>query len=452
MRIIIRNYLKFKKSTLPGGIYDALQKLATYRDPLYKIRKRMGISTEGLSPVMTTYQESERYLYLWRGALGDVVRLCKKRGVEYELVDKRLRLDPIELDCRIKLRDYQKLPVEVMLKRQQTIGRGPCGVGKTEMLLYAAAQLKQPTIILVWQERQQKVWLDRIPLYFDFAPGGIGGVFKHPKIAPITVGMVQSVRNRMDELRMQFGCVICDEVQRFAARTLREVVNGFPAAIRLGASDDERRKDQREFLLYDTFGPMGWELEEKDGQCDVNVLAVPTNFFQENFGDLTWPERLDEITTDKRRNQLIVDLACMEVREGHPVIIWSDRVDHCIALKKMLRRRKVSAGLIIGGEEFKKEANNTEKRLNEGTISVGIGTSISEQSINIPRLTVGIMTCASADKELFRFKQMRGRLARPHESKESAWIYYLWDRRVLSLSRKIYNIKRRYTVTILGRN
>jgi hypothetical protein len=317
--------------------------------------------------------------------------------------------------------------------------------GKTEMLLAAAAHFRQPTLVLVWQERQQRTWLKRVPKYFQFEAGGVGGAFKEPVLdRPIVIGMIQSVRNRLDTMQYQYGCVICDEVDRFAAPTLREVVNKLPAAVRLGASDDERRRDGREFLLYDTFGPRSWKLAKGTGQCDVEIFVVPTNSkYRYASGD--WTELVDHLIDDEIRNEMILRLAFREVREKHRVLIWSDRVEHCELLKSELVARGVKAGLLIGGQDRKEEADRTEDGLRDGTIEVGVGTSVAEKSVNVPPLDRGIMTCASADRKGYRFRQMRGRLARPFPGKR-ARIYYLWDKRIYQLRSKVHNITRRYRV------
>jgi superfamily II DNA or RNA helicase len=451
VHVYIESKLRIRLSELGEAAAHTLLTKTTYRDPLYAQRRRQGITTFGMSPRIRTSTAQDGMLVLWRGALGKTLRYLKQLGRPYQLHDNRLWLPSIPLGNTIELRPYQQDPVAVMTRRQQTVGRGPAGCGKTEMLLAAAAHFGQPTLVLVWQERQQQVWRERVPKWFGFEVGGIGGAFKHPKLdSPIVVGMVQSVRNRIEELKWRFGCVICDEVSRFAAPTLREVVNNLPAAVRLGASDDERRRDGREFLLYDTFGPKGWHLGKTTGQCDVEIVAVPTPIRYEDPQDIPedWTSLIDGLVNNARRNRLVLGIAQREAAGGHRVLIWSDRVEHCRWLKYELLKRGVTAGLLIGGKDNKAEADRTEAGLRSGRISVGIGTAVAEQSINIRPLDRGIMTCASADRKLLRFRQMRGRLARPFEGKHSR-LFYLWDRRVPVLRRRVYNIKRRYRVKVV---
>jgi superfamily II DNA or RNA helicase len=451
VQIVVRDRVVLDTAGLAKNVVDAIRRRATYKDPLYAYLKRLGKPTHGVAePRFRTHRVDGTLLELLRGELGMVVRVLRSANVPLKVVDKRLWLPKIDLPCTITLRDYQREPVASLIKRQQGAVRGPCGTGKTEILLAAAAHFRQPTLVLVWQERQQRVWLERIPQYFGCEVGGIGGVFKSPVVAPIMVGMVQSTRNRLEQVRGMFGCILCDEVHRFAARTLQELVNAMPAAVRLGASDDERRRDGREFLIYSTFGPRAARIASKTGQCPVDIFAVPSRFKYAGRGHLDWPDLVGEITEDDDRNALIVNLAMREVAEGNSVLIWSDRTDHCRMLKAKLTARGITAGLILG-HPHQEEANVTEAGLRDGSVQVGIGTSVAEQSLNIRPLVTGIMTCASADKKMLRFSQMRGRLVRPLETggQKVGRLFYIWDRDVIFLGRKLANIKRRYRVKVL---
>lgn len=443
IEIKLDSQVRLDISQLPEDVTKALIKRSTHRDPVFVARRRRGLSTDGLDLYINSYTIEKNNLSLWRGLLGDVVRLFKKHKLQYAIKDKRLWLPKIDLTCSIVPRDYQIPAIEKMIKRQQTIIRGAAGGGKTECLLAAAVYFRQPTLVIVWQERQQRVWLERVAKYFQFEPGGVGGVFKTPKLAPITVGMVQSIRTRLDGLHDKFGCVLCDEIQRASAPSVREVINSFPAAVRLGASDDERRRDEREFLTYDTFGSLSYNFGKSTGQCPVDILLVPTEH-KDSDGEEFWPSIVEYLIDDESRNALIINLACRLANEGKRILIWSDRLEHCKNLLNALTSRGVKAGLLIGGKKRKAEADSTEAGLLDGSISVGIGTSVAEQSINIPPLTDGIVTCASAGQKIYRFKQIRGRIARPFPGKEKATLWYIWDQKVRRLKTKINGIKKRY--------
>lgn len=445
VKITIDSHLRIPLP-LPEKLHKAILRETTYKDPLVAIKRAQGIPVWGMPRKMVTHEVADTEIKLWRGSLRTVVALLKEYGSNYKLVDNRLWLPKVDaLTSTIVLRDYQEKPAEVAIKRQQTIVRGPAGSGKTELLLYCAAHFQRPTLVLVNMERHQNTWLERVPKYFRIEPGGIGGAFKKQRLAPITIGLVQSVRNRIDVLAKVFSTIICDEVNRFAAPTLSETVNAFPAAVRLGASDDERRRDGREFLLYDTFGPKGYDLGKTTGQAEVEIVAIPTQFKTDAYD---WTGYINEVVADEDRNMLILSIATAEAEAGHRVLIWSDRVAHCRFLKNELQRRGISAGLILGGKKNKGEANATENGLRSGSVQVGIGSSVAEASINIPDLDRGIVTCSSADSKLLRFKQLRGRLARKKDGKKSV-MYFLWDRHVVFAKSKVNNIRRRYRVIIM---
>jgi superfamily II DNA or RNA helicase len=467
IQIQIRERLYIPRENLPRAVEEGLLFATTYKDPQYRKLKAMRRPTGDLTSKIRTGTIEGRHLVLWRGSLGLVLRTLKERGLAFKIDDQRFwgeRLPPGTLKTDIIPRDYQEEPIAVMIRRQQTTGRGNAGMGKTEVFLKVMEHFNRPALVLLWQKRQQRTWIKRINRWFGERAkdvlGGIGGYYPKPVIAPITVALVQSARTRAALLAETFAVVCCDEVQRFGAKTFHQLLNQLPAAVRLGASDDERRKDGRQFLLYDTFGPRGWRAEK--GQCEVKIYVVPTEFTYDSnpeFG-LDWGDLLEDMSADRDRQALVMNLATRLSRgtDTHGAfagpnrtLIWHDRREQCQDLVARLERKNIPAGLLMGGSPADQvEADRTEDGLVSGEVKVGVGTSVAEQSINIPPLNAGIVTCASADIDLLRFKQIRGRLARPHGSKVGK-LFYLWDHRVMFLRGKINHIRKKYKVVIFKR-
>ena len=115
-----------------------------------------------------------------------------------------------------------------------------------------------------------------------------------------------------------FGTVICDEVQRFAAKTLFAAVELWPARYRVGISADESRKDKKEFLTYDLFGDVAADIKRDDliisgNVLDVEVRIVETDFRFPRYAETKdFNELLEGMRTDEPRNQIILDLARAE--------------------------------------------------------------------------------------------------------------------------------------------
>jgi len=450
IEIIVDSRCRVKVADLNSQIYLKLIDRFTYRDPVYASKLRNGFSILGLSKYMKTFTENNGVLSFFRGTVKSIIGLIVSSGGRAVIKDNRLLFkDKCNFKNNIIPRDYQLPAIEKFIKHQQGLGRGAAGLGKTELLLCVAAHFKQPTLVLVWMERQQNVWLERIKQWFGIEAGGIGGKFKFPVITDFTVALVQSVGNRLRDIRNRFGCVICDEVDRFAAPTLSRVVNNLPAAIRLGVSDDERRRDDRQFLLYDTFGSLLWDLGRTTGQCPVNVYLVESPIKEDEIAAETSVELISKLTEHESRNNLIVRLVSIELSRGSQILIWSDRVEHCKHLQFLLEKKGVSSVVLLGGPQNRKATSKGEELLQSKKISVGIGTSITEKSINIPSLNVGIMTCASAGRKPYRFRQMRGRIARTCAGKEGARLYYIIDDNIPSLNSKRRYIRRFKPKTLL---
>ena len=444
IKILVNNAVRFGVRDVPDDVLVELTEYAKHRDPVYRRVRHLGRSTKGLTRFISTYKQVGDTLVFWRGMLGRIRREFKRAGVKFKIDDRRTKVPTSrKLVPSFELYDYQRLPVKVMRRRQQTLGRGLVGCGKTEMILYLMTLFQYRSLVLIWTEAQQKTWLERIPTRLNVAReeiGGFGGVFPGVVIKDINVGLVHTLVRNSSSLAREFGFVACDEVQRFGAATFAPGVNTLHAAVRVGCSDDERRKDRRTFLLHDTFGPVGWRLtseEVGEKSLPVSVLVKPTKFeLAEEDLTLDTSSVITKLTKDRQRNRGIVSDIVRAVKKGHHCIVWSERVKHCRVLQTRLRRRGVGAMLLIGGSDL----DEVKDAFKAGKCDVVIGTTPAETSINILTLDRGFVTCGTADEGLKRFRQMAGRISRPNPNDDSktAVMRYYWDYQVDRLNKRVH--------------
>ncbi len=108
------------------------------------------------------------------------------------------------------------------------------------------------------------------------------------------------------------------------------------------------------------------------------------------------------------------------------ILVLSDRVEACRKWVERLRLEGIPAGLMVGGPANRKELDETITGLKYGTLSVGVGTSVADEGLDIPPLTHVLVTCPT-HKHRKRLEQMIGRAARLHDDKEEAVCVYFWD-------------------------
>jgi superfamily II DNA or RNA helicase len=276
------------------------------------------------------------------------------------------------------------------------------------------------------------------------------------RIEPVTMAMQQTLWKLPDdawrEINRVFGVVVCDEVQRFAARTFLQCVDRFAARYRVGISADETRKDKKEFLTYDVFGGVAASvtqdrLVEAGLVHEVAVRVLPTDFradwyveHRERWRDKEddeveqppdYKRLLDEIEVDDDRNQLAMDWALTEAGLARNVLVFSQRREHCRRLNVRAVEAGYGGGLLLGGDDPNDVAEfaRVVARVDAGEQRVACGTvQAIGQGHDWPSIHRGVVATPVANKQ--SWGQVRGRICRTTDGKKDAAVYYLWDRHV----------------------
>jgi superfamily II DNA or RNA helicase len=453
---------------------EKIRQQFTYANPKYIQLKRLNKWTGGIERSVTlamnvVHPQLDECISVPRGGIEKVRAVFAQTQHELTYIDQRLSLEPItNFYNDIELRPDQKRLVRAMLKQQNCLIRSPTASGKTESSLKLIEYILKdagPVLVIVWETDLMNEWRERAAKRFGLNQsdiGQIGGSKK--KIAPITIGMQQTLRNYALKIRHKFGGIIADEVQRFAASTYQQVIDVFPAKYRIGISADETRHDKNEFFIYDMFGEVADEIKkasliDKGSIHDVVVRIVPTNYNYQikdpvtdelvdwasadsdlkNFNDL-----LDDLCYDEARNQLCWEFMEPSIKLGHSIMIATRRVEHAIWWDTFLRSKGVKCGLMLGGLDYRAEFDNTKKNLRNGNLQAGIGTMQKiGQGLDIPRWDRGfILTPCAKNKQ--QFEQLIGRLRRTHPDKKDAICYYMYDELLYPSDHKAIRKNNRY--------
>lgn len=129
VRIKLHSYCYVYRDDLPLAVERDLIDQSTHKDPQFQRLRRMGYGTANLSPYIVTCADQGNRLRFWRGSLGRIIRTLKRHKIEYLIQDRRLWLPRLDMNCTIRLRDYQKPAFRAMVRRQQTLFRGAAGSG-----------------------------------------------------------------------------------------------------------------------------------------------------------------------------------------------------------------------------------------------------------------------------------------------------------------------------------
>lgn len=473
--------LRFDSRSLEsvGVSIDDLKLLCTYRNPEFEEAKSRlaarGVYRDpaNIPRTIKTWREEDNELSLPRG----VLRLPQlwailrpftggaRFGEDWtkHFEDRRILGDPearkvvawlyerLKADTSWSLRDFQLELQKAAFIDETALWNSPQGSGKTESGLATGIATGLPTLILSPSSKVFEEWQRRCALRIGYEPGTIVGGKRVLK--PITIAMIQTMRNCVDEYKDYFGTVIVDEAQFSAAETFTEVVDKFPAKYRIGVTADERRADGKEDIVYDVFGPVSHKVERdilvsRGYILDAKIRIVPTNFGAD--GSAEWYTKLrpdqkkisttkliQQMYEDQGRNALIQEV--LDWCKGEQTMVLSLRVEHCRMLDSQATARGYKSGRFLGGQKHKKEFDSCFERMFSGDLEVAFGTyQAVGVGFNLPQLTRGIFALprANSKKSEMQVKQFLGRYERPdfNSGKKSAEVYYLFDQHIYSVN------------------
>lgn len=493
MEVVIRldSHVSFKYKKLRAenkSCWRELKDYFTHDNPVYHRNERMGIPNWNEPDIYKSFATKKGRVYFSRGGINKIKKILKRWGHEIKIRDKRIKGEKVDFKSKsnIKLRKIQKEPCKVLKKKKQGILHGPCSSGKSVMGLKFIEERGRRAIVVVWNKDHQKQWISEATnkklLNMDKRDiGGVGGVFGKRKLGALNVCMQQSLwnKNHRDFFFRDGKCgtLVADEVQRFAARTCHEVVDDSPAEGRVGVTAESKRKDGKEFLIYDVFGNLIFSIPD----CDIKtrkksrINLVPSEYENDSYDfNSNYTELLNDMARNKKRNKLIVKRTVQKTKKKKLVLILVERKFQALYLYDLLTRKEKLKVKLLVGKTTKKELSNADdwksswkmvmknynddeeffaiKKLgNAKKIDVIIATQKGEVGLNIKTIDHVIVSTPTGGN-LERLNQQKGRCERDYDkklkrtfgNKGTPSVDYIWDIKIDKVKRKGSNILKNF--------
>ena len=455
MKVSDKLYINLDVEQIDDRVLDEL----TYRNPEYFQKMNLGISVYGVPKEIKTYEIVERELRVPRG---DVLKIkpffMTPYQPEFSHPDHPIKLQYINND--FDLDQHQAGAVAAMQQYRQGIVHAVTSAGKSLIILKAAVDVGQKTLVVVHRKILMQQILEDIDKYIrdengqKINPGIIGdGKFS---VGDITIGIDKSLTKRLPAIRESFGMVVLDECHLCPAKTISNLINSINSRSRFGLSGTLKRKDQKEFLIYSTFGKVistiGKEVLLKAGRVvpvEVKIIESETRFDWDQvvtaLTDLgeknpTMKARqLQEqaIAGDPGRNAQILDQVKTLHKAGGKTIIVSRYVKPCYELQEeLLSRYRIKSGVITGKNT--KEALKSYNDMKHGdsqTIFATIGCVST--GVSISDLDDLVLISPVYNNELL-LHQLRGRLMRKAKGKTVGTLWFIYDQHIFN-DRKLKN-------------
>lgn len=437
MKVSDKIYFDLKTETVPGQVLDVLE----YKNPDYYQKMNLGLSVWGIPKVVHTYEleQDGKVLTVTRG---EALKIKPYFGGNwkpvFEHTDRPVTLQYINND--FPLDEHQEAAVAALKNKRQGIVHAVTSAGKSLIILKAAVEIGQRTLIVVHRKVLMQQFKEDIEKYIrdehgnKIIPGIIGD--GSLTVGDITIAIDKTLAKNLGALKEEFGTVFLDECHLAPAATLFELLNGINSRNRFGVSGTLKRKDGKEFLIYSTFGEViatitKEELLEKGRVVPVHVklLESETRFdwdsAVEGTGSTTKARALQEETLrdDPNRNSLILDQ--LEKLPGKTIVL-SRYVKPCFDLQIAYETRTgLKAGVITGKNA--KTALEAYEGMKHGDLKVIFATvGCVSTGVSISDLDNLMLISPIFSNELL-LHQIRGRLMRTAEGKQFGVLWLVWD-------------------------
>ena len=417
---------------LSGFSFDfekEIKKELTIENPQYKAAKKYGRWIgKKLKPQLKYYEPVVQGIRFPRGFANQAVLMCREHlGKDPEIIDKRRILPNIEFVFGGRLRAYQQFAVDEALKKSFGVIESGTGSGKTVMGLALIAARRQPTLIIVHTKELLYQWKERAEQFLACDVGLVGdGKFS---IEPLTVSIVNSARNRVDELISQFGHLVVDECHRVPATLFTDVVSKFDCQYLLGLSATAFRSDNElTKLIYFFMGDRihrvdSEELKASGAVLKPEIIRTGTSFTYRYRGD--YQSLIKALTAHEGRNMQILEDICRVAAEGGSgtCLVVSDRVSHCRFFAEKLQSRGVVVELLTG--QIAPESRSAiVAAVQDGKIQVLVATlQLISEGFDCPGLSTLFLTTPIVFEG--RILQVIGRIVRPGENKRARVFDYV---------------------------
>jgi superfamily II DNA or RNA helicase len=327
---------------------------------------------------------------------------------EYEIKDKRVLL-PVDFPkFGFDLRESQQAVYDSL--DDNAIINAFVSWGKTFTALAIAAKLGQKTLVVTHTVSLRTQWEKEIRKVFGIEPGIIGSG-KYDTSPPIVVGNIQTLYKLRGKIEKEFGTLIIDECHHIPANTFSKLVDASYARYKIGLSGTVQRKDGRHVVMPDYFGHTKFT-PPKENYMEPTVDVIQTKIRFMDGAKIPWANRINDLVRQEEYGKLICFLAAAYRKQGHKVLLLSDRVYFLKRIKETLGEHCE----LITGEVPLAEREKKIERVQTGKVDILLGTqSIFSEGISVNPLSCLILATPVSNTPLLT--QLIGRVIREYPGK-----------------------------------
>jgi len=370
---------------------------------------------------------SDTESWVVEGSEAAIKRILYEAG--YPVVDEReLETgDPLDIELKTTLRDYQRDWVDRFLDQRAGVFVGPSGSGKTVAAIGALAAVGGETLILVPSRELAGQWQAELLEHTTLNPEQIGEYHGGQKdIEPVTIATYQVAgmdRHRALFDRREWGLIIYDEVHHIPSEVYRRSAD-LQSKHRLGLSATPVREDDRETDIYTLVGPpIGTDW---DALFDAGYVQEP----EVEIRYLPWAndeERNAYASADPRKKHRIAAENPAKIDEIRHLLTEHPTAKALVFVDWLDQGRDISNALnvpFISGETPHHERDRLFNEFRDGERRTLVISRVGDEGIDLPNAELAIVASGLGGSRR-QGAQRAGRTMRPAGS---ATVYVLATR------------------------
>ena len=380
LTIALENSIKITRNGLTLSLINFLKEELNFPSNEYIVKKKLGKNTWGTEHYFKFIEEFDDYIIIPKGMAGRLIRFCRDNNIEYSLVDKREKVNPVSFTMEVQFREYQKAAIEAASRKDMGVIVAPPGTGKTVIGLKIITEKQQPALIIVHRKQLADQWIERIESFLGI-PGNEIGKISQGKIQAgrrITIALIQSLTKIIKDNKLplnQFGTIIVDECHHIPAETYRDTIGKLSSYYLYGLTATPFRKFNDGKLIFIHLGEIISEIKApmvssyRPAKVIIRntELDIPFNPKTDRFETLS-----KVLVHDSARNRLILKDVIAELNSGKKVIILTERKEHIDTLNQFLKQSFET--ITLSGDDNESDRVLKSKLIREGNFQAVITT------------------------------------------------------------------------------
>ncbi len=329
LTIHLGSRVRLHSKSIPPVLRKKIYEKLVFVNPDFQRRHRNGEMLGNVTSHIRCLHENHHHLFIPRGFFYQLQALCRRFGVRYRVLDNRPKFETVKMEFHGKLKDYQKIAHDEILRRDFGILVGGPKTGKKVITLRYISTRSVPTLIVAPHVNVVKDWERKVRMFLQVDGDRLGSIGERSyKIgSEITVAHTNAVARKIKAIRNRFGLVVIDDCNFCPSRFFSNVVSQFNSLYTLGLANSTTRKDGLSRLMYFYVGDIIHTIDKERVledrslvKADIMVRETPFHFPYASQRD--FPALMKSLMEDQERLQLIASDIKRELEnESTPILV-----------------------------------------------------------------------------------------------------------------------------------